>query len=928
MLKRKLDTMRTFVGTLSLCGLLALPGIALAESAYVLGEGTPQTIGGESTKTDFTKDDFATPDGATDSFSIVSGSVNNGSVNFDGEVTGTVDPSETKKNLYGVRLTGTDKAGSKVTIVNGSLKLTNGSGSTCGVVSEQADTTVKLSKNTAITADTGAELSGDNAKVDNNGTITATTGAELSGDNSEFNNYGTVTASDVGVRMTGDDAYFYNGENCNITADGSAETSVGVVIQKGDENQTSTNNGTISGFATGIEMGDGKVENLGQITDAKIGIKADSGTVSNIKNSGSCGTIKAETGIEMGSGTVENSGQITATDVGIKVASQGYITNEGSISASQTGIEMVKGEAINSGAITDAKVGIKVNATTGSNSVTNKSAGTISASETGIDVGSGNVINDGTISNAKTGIKVASGTARNYSSISADTGIEIESGQASNSGEIAAKIGILATGNVDVKNTGTITSSEACIRVDAGNKSVTITNTGQLLTTGNGYEMRIASGTATLAEGYTLTLDGTPTTPSILVDNGATLDLANTPLKVEGTKYETDYTVFGMDGTAAINGKWGTMSTPNPNYVVTYTKGDSRADDTVRLDYKPEQSSSNVSAEVAELSVMNAVNVVQNRMATNAMMQSLAQTMLAENESPVMVADARTTATDIGGGVLPEDKGNHDVFAMPYGSWSKSTRSPMGYEATVGGLTLGWEYQNDNTVLGIHGGYGRAGIDFNGSGYTRNSEDQDLFTLGVHAGKLWGKWLLSGSITPYLTLHDYKGMTGVNLTDREKADYESFGSVNRILGGYQFVYDDNIFMPTLGLTHIWIHRDRYTTKVTGGTGTTYNTLDDHELQANAGLRWMRNIECDGFTLVPSVYAGLRQTLTDGSTSTTQSVPGATPVTVNSKSDLTAANLEAFVSMIKGDWTFQLGYAGEMSDQNQDHGAWLRAKWAF
>nr|WP_321260561.1 autotransporter domain-containing protein [uncultured Pseudodesulfovibrio sp.] len=491
--------------------------------------------------------------------------------------------------------------------------------------------------------------------------------------------------------------------------------------------------------------------------------------------------------------------------------------------------------------------------------------------------------------------------------------------------------------NATVVNTGkmyVLADDPDAAGMHLGGSGIKVTNTGEIHTTGQSYEIYIQNGSVKLVDTYNMVLDGDPNHASIRIMGWGSPDLDLNDAKLlltslEGdTQWNTDYKLFD-DPINKTHGTFSSVEAVNPNVTAVYTPGATHHDDTVRLEYAPPASPANVAADVAELSIMNSVNVVHNRMATNAMMQSLGQTLFAENDESIMVADARSTMTDVGSSSLAHnDEPTTDIFAMPYGSWAKSTRSPMGYEARTGGVTLGFEYQDNGSVLGVHGGFGHAVIDFTGSGYTDNNENQTMFTLGVHGGTVIDDWVLGGSVTPYFTLHEYDGKTGAALDVSEKADYTSFGAVSRAIGGYRFILGDDILMPTAGLTHLWIHRDKYSSKANGTWDTTYSTLDDHELQANAGLRWMRTMRTGVFTVVPSVYAGLRQTLTDGSVSTSQSVPGAQPVSVDSKSDLTAANFETFISFAKDDWSCQLGYAGEYAETTVEHGAWLRVKWDF
>ncbi len=488
----------------------------------------------------------------------------------------------------------------------------------------------------------------------------------------------------------------------------------------------------------------------------------------------------------------------------------------------------------------------------------------------------------------------------------------------------------------DVHNSGDITVTATAqegftsraygIRMDY---SRNLTNTGIIRAAADtAYELYVASGTTTLVDTYNVTLDGDPNQASIGVADGATLALNNATLTVTAlsgeTLWDTQYRLFATDSNGVVDGNFANAQAVNPNTTVTYdnqgTTGS--ADDTVALAYTPLASPMLASVEVEKQVISQAGDVVNRHMTT-----TLLQNILFPPSSGLL-ANAGSTAESLALAEAAPDK-TAGVFVEPYYSRIDKDANPLGFDASLWGFSAGCERYMENTLLGLHLGYGQSDIEYTGRGYSGNSEDQDVVTGGLSALTRWDPWTLRYGLTGFYGRHDYEGLTGLALDQRETASYDSYGTAATLMAGHIFRRGSHIFLPEAGLNWLWVHRQRYTTEATDPSwDITYSAMDDHDLQAVAALRWLSSFLWHDIHVSPSASVGVRHLLTDAETSAWQSIPGAVPVLVTSEQDRTAIMLSGSLVLTKTPHAVSLAYDGDYSPDAQRHSIWLRYSWLF
>ncbi len=498
----------------------------------------------------------------------------------------------------------------------------------------------------------------------------------------------------------------------------------------------------------------------------------------------------------------------------------------------------------------------------------------------------------------------------------------------------AEAYGIVAGG--DVNNSGAVTVAAAAQEAFASyaygifmNSAGRLTNTGIIrVTADTAYEVYVASGTTTLVDTYNVTLDGDPSRGSLGIADGATLALNDATLTVTAvsgqTLWNTGYKLFEPEGTGAVDGTFADVQAANPNTTVTYddqgTAGS--ADDTVALAYTPLASPTLASIEVAKQVISQAGEVVNRHMTT-----TLLQNILFPSSSGLL-ADASPTAESLAMAKTAAGR-TSAVFVEPYYSRIDKDANPLGFDAGLWGFSAGCERYVENTLLGLHLGYGQSDIEYTGRGYSGNSEDQDVVTGGFSALTRWDPWTLRYGLTGFYSQHDYQGLTGLSLDERETASYDSYGTAATLMAGHIFQRGTNIFLPEAGLDWLWAHRERYTTEATDPSwDTTYSATDDHDLYAVAALRWLSSFLHDDVRVLPSVSVGVRHLLTDTETSAWQSVAGAAPVLVKSEQDRTAITLSGSLTLARTPHAVSLAYDGDYSPDAQQHSIWLRYSWLF
>ncbi len=457
----------------------------------------------------------------------------------------------------------------------------------------------------------------------------------------------------------------------------------------------------------------------------------------------------------------------------------------------------------------------------------------------------------------------------------------------------------------------------------------TLTNTGAVRAFADtAYELRAGYGTTTLVGMYNVTLDGDPQDASIYVADHATLVLNNATLTVTEvageTLWDTPYRLFEVDPEGAVAGRFGTVQAINPDATaVYYTQGTANAaDDRVALTYDPQASEAVQAATVEKHLISQPIDIVQRHM-TGALLHDVLHP-----GASGLLADAGPAERSMILGHT-ESHADNGVFVEPYYSRLRHDANPLGYRANLSGFAAGYERRIDTTLIALHMGYGRANIDYTGVGYSANREDQDVLTGGLSGLTLWHDWTFRYGLAGFYGSHDYKGLTGLSLTETEKGSTNSYGAAASALVGRLLRRGSHALLPEAGLNYLWSHRQRYTTDASDPAwDTTYSSLDDHDLQAEAALHWLCGFTCKDVHVAPLASIGVRHLLTDGETSIQQSVPGAAPVSIPSERDRTAMTLAGSVALTKASHTLSLAYDGEYSPDARRHSLWLRFGWQF
>ncbi|MEN6338463.1 MAG: hypothetical protein ABFE01_29760 [Phycisphaerales bacterium] len=678
--------------------------------------------------------------------------------------------------------------------------------------------------------------------------------------------------------------------------------------------------------AYGMYSEGGRIDNSGNITVTSIGgtamttdlddyIGADASVYTRgiaaeamLNNTGSV-TVN----ITGGTATGRYSAQANASGYGLRTF--GTLTNSGDVLLTATGGTVASSYAI---AMVDV---------TGLSSVAVNNTGAVTVIATG-GTATGDNIADASV--RATGI---GGSPLVNSGAVSVTAIGGTTNGTDNRGDVFA-VGIGAAG--DVQNSGDVTvtaiaaegsASQAYgIWVDA---PANVSNTGIIRVTGDtAYELSIASGSTTLVDTYNVTLDGDPNRASIGVADGATLALNDATLTVTAvdgeTLWNTEYKLFEVEGTGAVDGNFADVRAVNPNTAATYhdqgTAGS--ADDTVSLAYSPGGSSALASAAVEKQAVSLATDVVNLHMTT-----SMLQNILSPSTSGLL-ADSGSTAESLALTEAASDK-SAGIYLEPYYSLVDKDANPLGYDARLWGFSAGYERFLGATLLGLHAGFGKADIDYTGAGYRGNSEEQDIATAGFSGLTRWDPWLLRYGLTGFYGGHDYFGLTGLNLDEHETASYDSYGAATTLMIGRIFHVRSHILLPEAGLNWLWTHRQRYTTDATDPAwDTTYSAMDDHDLYAAAAIRWLSTFTHDEVRVSPSAAVGVRHLLTDDEADAWQSIPGAAPALVRSEQDRTAMTLSGSLTLTGDEHALSLAYDGEYSPDFQRHNLWLRYSWLF
>lgn len=747
------------------------------------------------------------------------------------------------------------------------------------------------------------------------------------------NNDGAITITATGATATADDGYV-SVIAYGIDAQDTVTNTGDIAVSSSGGNTTSYDEVYASALAIGISsMAD--VTNYGDLV-----VDATGGTGASISDLFNVGWATAY-GIESAA-AVNNQGAITVTATG------GQLTKEGSGNsrtyAYAYGIDSA-GPVSNSGAITvTAQGGDAIGGTSSPDGDSYADAWGIRSE--------GDIDNSGSITVSATG---GTSTADSSEPYALAIGLQTN-GTIQNSGDIsvtatygegtgtdpfstgladahAGALGIVSGGG-DIFNNGNIrVEAVAPENLDTAAVGILFVGDGQLTNTGiirafgdRAYEVAIMAGTVTLQGSYTISLDGDPNVGSLFIGSGATLALNGASLNVaslEGeTLFDTEYRIFDTEE-GTVSGAFGAVSALNPGVTATYhdqSTADS-ADDTLSLSYQPMASPQLEAISMLRHAVTLSADLVGQRLVTGFLQNRLA------TRTPRLYAAARTVVSDAGNYYAPEATAG--FFFTPYYANVDKDDSPAGYNADLVGFVAGLEQHARGNLYGFHLGFGHAALDFTGSGYRGNKEDQEVLSGGLHLMGNQNNWTWRSQLTGFYGWHDYDGRTGVSLEQKESADYESYGARVTLLAGHLVQRGSQILLPEVGVEYLWLHRESFTTKADNPVWNMRNdSVDEHQLSALASLRWLTRLQAGDLEITPSLASGLRYLITDDEIDAKQSVAGSAPVTVKADQDDLVGTVSASVRLRKENTAAELAYSGDFSEDTTMHSAWLRFSYLF
>ncbi|MCX5644467.1 MAG: hypothetical protein NTZ17_07250 [Phycisphaerae bacterium] len=468
-----------------------------------------------------------------------------------------------------------------------------------------------------------------------------------------------------------------------------------------------------------------------------------------------------------------------------------------------------------------------------------------------------------------------------------------------------------------------------------------VTNTGTIrVSADRAYQLYVNSGTTTLVRTFNVLLDGDPEKPPIGVADNATLALNNATLTVAADSKKTlwgrQYELFELKGEdGRVEGRFDEAKALNPNTSVLYNDQDTfnSADDTVALAYAPVAATPLASGVVERQMMGQAVDTVNQHM-TSLLLQNLVSPptfgLLADegstHQSFLVDAGSTDSSLSVAGTAARKSPG---LFVEPYYSWLDKDADPLGFKSRLWGFSLGYAQYVGNSLLGLHAGYGEANIDYTGTGFNSNSEEQKVVSGGFTGLTVWDPWTLRYGLDGFYGNHDYEGLTGLSLEERETASYNSYGTAATLMAGHIFRSGSHVFLPEAGLNWLWVDREPYTTDGTNPHwNTTYSGVNENDLLAAAAIRWLTTFTRDETSISPSVAVGVRHLLTDDVVSVLQSVNGVNPVVVESERDRTALTLSGALTLARTPHVLSLAYDGEFSSEAKQHSVWLRYGWSF
>lgn len=281
--------------------------------------------------------------------------------------------------------------------------------------------------------------------------------------------------------------------------------------------------------------------------------------------------------------------------------------------------------------------------------------------------------------------------------------------------------------------------------------------------------------------------------------------------------------------------------------------------------------------------------------------------------------------------ILPSLSGDrrYGVYMQPM--FSTSTRdaydSAPGYTANMAGGEVGVDaFVDDNLLLGAFAGFASTKIDFDGVTFAEgDTEDQQLYVLGVYGGYRTGDWDLIDTLSVTHIRHDSERNAGLGET--AKGDYDSQLATNQFMASYNWLDNgDWRLCPELGLNTSYLYRSGFS-ETDATNAITFGKYSTFIAESVVGMRVSTDFDIRETQMTPYARLKWSHALNDNDVTVRQTL-GSTTAQVTQSNDDDHLGLDLGLTARNGDASFSLTYAGEISQHGQSHGLSALMRYEF
>lgn len=221
-----------------------------------------------------------------------------------------------------------------------------------------------------------------------------------------------------------------------------------------------------------------------------------------------------------------------------------------------------------------------------------------------------------------------------------------------------------------------------------------------------------------------------------------------------------------------------------------------------------------------------------------------------------------------------------DVWTVGYGTYGQidGDGNASGVHYNVGGANFGVGYYlDDETVIGVLGGY--AGSNVNGGGNGNDHAQVGTLQGGLYARKSVGDHYVLGIVAYGRQDTDARRNIVFGGIDREaKSNYNGDELSTWVEYGQNRQFEDFVLQPLVALQYVGLWQDGFTENGAGAANLTVGDRQSDSLRGSLGARLLKPYEYDnGLVIIPEVSARwMHEFLEDGQEQQAQfgGVPGA------------------------------------------------------